>query len=119
MKIELSETKENNEIIEDLFRLKVEEIEVVSEEEKKFIKENNLNGIKHDDINKKIKSFKNISEKEEKELLGYIDTVLEDREKLYSYKCKKYYISGINDIINIIFNEDSNVSLERNSYEKK
>ena len=37
-------------------------------------------------------------------LLEKLDKLLENRSRLSSYSCKKYYVAGINDIMSIILN---------------
>ena len=37
-------------------------------------------------------------------LLNDIERLLDNREIIHMYKCRKYYMAGINDILSIIFN---------------
>ena len=70
----------------------------------KDAKSNKLNLITHDDLKDEIESLSNISKKTKNKILTDLDKLLEKRELINTYKCKKYYITGINDALNIVFN---------------
>ena len=106
MKKELLKTKQDNDVLEILFKLRESELEVSTEEREMVIKDNDLKSITHVDLNNEIKSLTSITNNEKERLITNLDVVLENRELIHAYECKKYYIAGINDALNIIFNEE-------------
>lgn len=94
-----------NDIMDRLFSIREEEMEIITEDEKKFVEQNNLKDITHEKLINQIKDLNSINEKTKINLLGNLDKLLENRSRLCSYSCKKYYIAGINDMISILFNE--------------
>lgn len=109
MKKELLKTFKKNDVLENLFKLRERELEVSTPEKEMVIKENDLKSITHVDLNNEIKLLTSITNDEKDRLITDLDIVLENRELIHAYECKKYYIAGINDVLNIIFNEDSKV----------
>lgn len=95
-----------NEILDQLFRIREEEFEKVTEDEKKFIKDNNLQEINQKYLKNQIETLPNISNETKNRLIEDLDKLIENKGLIDSYKCKKYYIAGINDVINIIFNKE-------------
>ena len=42
-------------------------------------------------------------------IMNNVDILLDNRDTMNVYQCKKYYMAGINDALNIIFNEESEI----------
>lgn len=109
MKRELLKTMQENDVLEKLFKSRERELEVSTLEKEMVIKENDLKSITHADLNNEIKLLTSITNDEKEKLLTDLDIVLENRELIHAYECEKYYIAGINDALNIIFNKDSKI----------
>ncbi len=107
MKNKLLKTKQDNDILEMLFHLRFEEIEVTTEEN--VIRESDFKTIKQVDLNNQIKALANVSEKDKEMIMNNLDILLDNRDTMNVYQCKKYYMAGINDALNIIFNEESEI----------
>lgn len=93
-----------NDILDKLYAIRQEEMEMTTEEEREYIENNKLRDVTHEDLIKEIEKIKDIPKEIKSTLLEKLDKLLENRSRLSSYSCKKYYIAGINDIMSIILN---------------
>ena len=94
---------ENN-ILDKLFAIRQEEMEMLNDEEREYIDNNKLKDVTHEDLINEIEKIKDIPKEMKEALLEKLDKLLENRSRLSSYSCKKYYVAGINDILSIILN---------------
>ena len=104
MKRNISKEILNDNILENLFILRKMNLEKITEEEKEYIEQNNLKSVTHDLVNKEIESLNEVDNNTKELLLNDIERLLDNREIIHMYKCRKYYMAGINDILSIIFN---------------
>ena len=95
--------KDNFNILDVLFEIRSSTLEQVTEEEKKYIKENKLRQIKHDDVNQYIRNL-DIAEEKKQKIIKDFEQVLNDEYSICYYKFKQCYEAGINDAVNILFN---------------
>lgn len=93
-----------NDILDKLYAIRQEEMEMTTEEEREYIENNQLRDVTHEDLIKEIEKIKDIPKEIKDSLLEKLDKLLENRSRLSSYSCKKYYVAGINDIMSIILN---------------
>ena len=93
-----------NDILDKLFAIRQEEMEMLNDEEREYIDNNKLKDVTHEDLINEIEKIKDIPKEMKEALLEKLDKLLENRSRLSSYSCKKYYIAGINDIMSIILN---------------
>ena len=93
-----------NDILDKLFAIRQEEMEMLNDEEREYIDNNKLKDVTHEDLINEIEKIKDIPKEMKEALLEKPDKLLENRSRLSSYSCKKYYIAGINDIMSIILN---------------
>ena len=93
-----------NDILDKLFAIRQEEMEMLNDEEKEYIDNNKLKDVTHEDLIHEIEKIKDIPKEIKDTLLEKLDKLLENRSRLSSYSCKKYYLAGINDIMSIILN---------------
>lgn len=104
MKKKVSKIIPKDDVLENLFNLRKIIIETNIEEDKKYIEQNNLKNITHEILNKEIESLNVIDNNRKEMLLEDLEKLLENKEIIHMYKCKKYYIAGVNDTLNLIFN---------------
>lgn len=93
-----------NNILDKLFAIRQEEMEMLNDEEREYIDNNKLKDVTHENLIDEIEKIKDIPKEIKDTLLEKLDKLLENRSRLSSYSCKKYYIAGINDIMSIILN---------------
>lgn len=93
-----------NDILDKLFAIRQEEMEMLNDEEREYIENNQLKDVTHEDLINEIEKIKDIPKEMKEALLEKLDKLLENRSRLSSYSCKKYYVAGINDIMSIILN---------------
>ena len=93
-----------NDILDKLFAIRQEEMEMLNDEEREYIDNNKLKDVTHEDLINEIEKIKDIPKEMKEALLEKLDKLLENRSRLSSYSCKKYYVAGINDIMSIIHN---------------
>lgn len=93
-----------NDILDKLFAIRQEEMEMTTDEEREYIDNNKLKDVTHEDLINEIEKIKDIPKEMKEALLEKLDKLLENRSRLSSYSCKKYYVAGINDIMSIILN---------------
>lgn len=93
-----------NDILDKLFAIRQEEMEMLNDEEREYINNNKLKDVTHENLIDEIEKIKDIPKEIKDTLLEKLDKLLENRSRLSSYSCKKYYIAGINDIMSIILN---------------
>lgn len=93
-----------NDILDKLFAIRQEEMEMLNDEEREYIDNNKLKDVTHEDLINEIEKIKDIPKEMKEALLEKLDKLLENRSRLSSYSCKKYYVAGINDIMSIILN---------------
>ena len=93
-----------NDILDKLFAIRQEEMKMLNDEEKQYIDKNKLKDVKNEDLINEIEKIKDIPKEMKEALLEKLDKLLENRSRLSSYSCKKYYVAGINDIMSIILN---------------
>lgn len=93
-----------NDILDKLFAIRQEEMEMLNDEEREYIDNNKLKDVTHENLIDEIEKIKDIPKEIKDTLLEKLDKLLENRSRLSSYSCKKYYIAGINDIMSIILN---------------
>lgn len=93
-----------NDILDKLFAIRQEEMEMLNDEEREYIDNNKLKDVTHEDLINEIEKIKDIPKEMKDALLEKLDKLLENRSRLSSYSCKKYYVAGINDIMSIILN---------------
>lgn len=91
-------------ILDKLFEAREEEIEKTSPERTAYIKENNLKDVTQDSLIEEIENITNIDKTTKNNLIKKLDKLLENRNRIQSFDCRTYYITGINDVVNIIFN---------------
>ena len=96
--------EEKSDILEKLFTIREEEIEQPLVERTEFIKQNNLRDVTHDMLIKEIDNISNLDENEKKSILDMLEKLLENKTRIETFDCKMYYMSGINDIIDILLN---------------
>lgn len=94
-----------NDILDKLFAIRQEEMEMLNDEEKEYIDNNKLKDVTHEDLINEIEKLNDIPKEIKDALLEKLDKLLENRSRLSSYSCKKYYVAGINDIMSIILNK--------------
>ena len=94
-----------NDILDKLFAIRQEEMEMLNDEEKEYIDNNKLKDVTHENLIDEIEKIKDIPKEIKDTLLEKLDKLLENRSRLSSYSCKKYYVAGINDIMSIILNK--------------
>lgn len=93
-----------NDILDKLFAIRQEEMEMLNDEEREYIDNNKLKDVTHEDLINEIEKIKDIPKEMKEALLEKLDKLLENRSRFSSYSCKKYYVAGINDIMSIILN---------------
>lgn len=93
-----------NDILDKLFAIRQEEMEMLNDEEREYIDNNKLKDVTHENLIDEIEKIKDIPKEIKDTLLEKLDKLLENRSRLSSYSCKKYYVAGINDIMSIILN---------------
>lgn len=93
-----------NDILDKLFAIRQEKMEMLNDEEREYIDNNKLKDVTHEDLINEIEKIKDIPKEMKEALLEKLDKLLENRSRLSSYSCKKYYVAGINDIMSIILN---------------
>ena len=93
-----------NDILDKLFAIRQEEMEMLNDEEREYIDNNKLKDVTHENLIDEIEKIKDIPKEIKDTLLEKLDKLLENRSRLSSYSCKKYYLAGINDIMSIILN---------------
>ena len=102
-KIIILKGNQEDNILEKLFKLREEEIEQKSFERTAYIEKNNLNDITENTFIEEINNITNLDETTKQTLIQKLDKLLENRNRIESFDCRTYYMSGIDDIINIIF----------------
>lgn len=90
-------------ILDELFEMREQTIEQDTEERKKFIRDNNLKEITHDDIIEEFDKIPNLDPNTKERILNKLDKMLDNRLKINSYDCKRYYGQGICDVFNMMF----------------
>ena len=53
---------------------------------------------------KEIDNISNLDENKKKSILDMLEKLLENKTRIETFDCKMYYMSGINDIIDILLN---------------
>ena len=89
-------------MLEIIFKAREEKLASLTVEDKNYFKVHNIDrSAKHDSLNMELekipKDFRQLKETIETKLEDYIETV--NRENWYL--CKKYYLAGLNDGINL------------------